>query len=124
SSLSIVGLNDRVIEYDSESKILFNDENLLQLSENKMRKVRGKEIGMIFQDPKFSLNPVHTIGRQISELIMLHQNKRKEEARKDTLNILKEVGLSDGERLFKYYPHQISGGMRQRVMIGMAIACN
>lgn len=124
SSLSIVGLNDRVIKYDKESKIYFNNENLLEFNEEKMRKIRGKDIGMIFQDPKFSLNPVHTIGRQISELIILHQNKSKIEAKKDTLNIFKEVGLSDGERLYSYYPHQISGGMRQRVMIGMAIACN
>lgn len=124
TSLSIMGLNEPVIKYDSDSEILFNEKNLLTLSEAEMRNIRGKDIGMIFQDPLFSLNPVHTIGKQISELYVLHKKMSKKEAKRETLEILKRVGLSDGERIYNSFPHQISGGMRQRVMIGMAISCN
>jgi oligopeptide/dipeptide ABC transporter ATP-binding protein len=89
-----------------------------------MRHVRGKEISMIFQDPMTSLNPVFTIGDQIMESLTYHQNMGKTEARKRTIQMLKLVGITDADRRIKEYPHMMSGGMRQRIMIAMALSCN
>ena len=87
-------------------------------------KIRGKEIAMVFQDPMTSLNPLKTIGKQIQETVELHQNLKGAEAKKKTLDILTDVGITDPERRYKQYPHEFSGGMRQRVVIAIAMACN
>ncbi|MCE5249242.1 ABC transporter ATP-binding protein [bacterium] len=105
-------------------EILFNGRNLLALSESEMRSVRGNDIAMIFQEPMTSLNPVFTIGSQIIEAVRLHQRVGKNEARKRTVEMLRLVGISDPEQRVDEYPHQLSGGMRQRAMIAMALSCN
>ena len=97
--------------------------NLLELSEAEMRKIRGNEIAMIFQEPMTSLNPVYTVGDQIIEAITLHQNVTSKEAMKIAIEAMDAVGIPDPEGRIKAYPHQFSGGMRQRVMIAMALAC-
>jgi len=105
-------------------KILFDGQNLLDLPERRMRRIRGNKISMVFQEPMTSLNPVFTVGDQIMEAVMLHQELDKKEALKHTVEMLKKVGISDPEQRVREYPHQMSGGMRQRVMIAMALACN
>jgi peptide/nickel transport system ATP-binding protein len=104
--------------------ILFDGRNLCELSEPEMRKVRGARIAMIFQEPMTSLNPVFTIGSQIGEAVRLHQGKSRAEARIKSIEMLHMVGIADPERRVDDYPHQLSGGMRQRVMIAMALSCN
>jgi oligopeptide/dipeptide ABC transporter ATP-binding protein len=103
--------------------IIFEGSDLLKLSEAEMRGVRGARIAMIFQEPMTSLNPVFTIGSQIAEAIKLHQHTGRQETRDRTIEALRMVGIADAERRIKDYPHQLSGGMRQRVMIAMALAC-
>ena len=98
--------------------------DLLKIPENEMRKYRGNEIAMIFQEPMTSLNPVYTCGDQVMEAILLHQKTSKAEAKQLTLDLFKKVQLPDVERVFKAYPHQLSGGQKQRVMIAMAMSCN
>ncbi|MFN8533106.1 MAG: ABC transporter ATP-binding protein [Dehalococcoidia bacterium] len=105
-------------------QILFDGEDVLKLTEGEMRDIRGNKIAMIFQDPMTSLNPVLTINRQISESLELHMGMSKSEARKRSLELLKLVGIPGAEQRLDNYPHQFSGGMRQRVMIAMALACN
>jgi len=105
-------------------EILFEDEDLLKKSEGEMRKIRGNDISMIFQEPMTSLNPVYTIGDQISEAIMLHQGLSKKDATDKAIEMLRLVGIPLPDRRVKEYPHQLSGGMRQRVMIAMALSCN
>jgi peptide/nickel transport system ATP-binding protein len=106
-------------------QIFFNGQDLLKKSEAEMRKIRGKDIAMIFQEPMTSLNPVFTIGEQISEAIELHHPKMSDdEVEKKTVDILKLVGIPEAEKRVKEYPHQLSGGMRQRVMIAMALSCD
>lgn len=107
-----------------EGDIVFEGENILEKSESAMRHIRGNYISMIFQEPMTSLNPVFTIGDQISEAIVLHQKVGKREARKKTIEMLELVGIPSAERRVDEYPHQMSGGMRQRVMIAMALSCN
>jgi peptide/nickel transport system ATP-binding protein len=105
-------------------RIAFQGRDLLTLSEDAMRAVRGNEISMIFQEPMTSLNPVLTIGRQISEALVLHRGMTKTEALARTVEMLRLVNIPDAERRVAQYPHQLSGGMRQRVMIAMALACD
>ena len=105
-------------------RILFRDRDLLGLIGKEMRKVRGNDIAMIFQEPMTSLNPVFTIGSQIIEAVKLHQRVGKTEARNRTVEMLKLVGISDPGQRVDEYPHQLSGGMRQRAMIAMALSCN
>ena len=107
-----------------EGEILFRGQNLLDLDEEEMRKIRGKEIAMIFQDPMTSLNPVLTVNRQIGESLELHLKMGKDAARKRTIELLKLVGIPSAATRLDDYPHQFSGGMRQRVMIAMALSCN
>lgn len=109
---------------NENSKIVFMGKDLTQLSEKEMRKIRGKDIGMIFQDPMTSLNPTMRIGDQITESIQFHQKLRKKAAKKEALNIMELVGIKDIEFRYKQYPHEFSGGMRQRMMIAIALACN
>ncbi|MFB3885545.1 MAG: ABC transporter ATP-binding protein [Thermodesulfobacteriota bacterium] len=104
-------------------EILFDGRNLLRLEEKEMEKVRGNEISMIFQEPMTSLNPVFTIGDQIMEAILLHQGLNKDEARKRAIEMLDQVKIPDPEVKIDAYPHQLSGGMRQRAMIAMALSC-
>ena len=101
----------------------FNGHRINEMSENDMRKIRGNEISIIFQDPMTSLNPVYTVGNQISEVILLHTDKSKKEANERAIELLKLVGINEPEKRLKQYPHELSGGMRQRVMIAIALAC-
>ena len=105
-------------------QILFNGENLLEFPEKKMRKIRGNRISMIFQEPMTSLNPVFSVGDQVGEVIRLHQRKSRSQTRERVLEMFKLVGIPAPESRLDDYPHQMSGGMRQRVMIAMALACN
>jgi oligopeptide/dipeptide ABC transporter ATP-binding protein len=123
ASLSIMRLIDKPGKTVG-GEILFKGEDLLKKTEEEMRKIRGSEIAMIFQEPMTSLNPVFTIGDQIMEAILLHQDLSEEEAQKRTIELLKLVGIPEPERRFRQYPHELSGGMRQRAMIAMAISCN
>jgi len=107
----------------TQGQILFNSKDLLQISESDMRKVRGNKISMIFQEPMTSLNPVFTIGNQISEALILHRNLTPSEAWLTSIDLLKRVGIKNPEKRISAYPHEFSGGQRQRVMIAMAIAC-
>jgi oligopeptide/dipeptide ABC transporter ATP-binding protein len=104
--------------------IIFSGENLLELSEDKMREIRGGSISMIFQDPMSSLNPVYTIGNQVAEAVRIHQKiSNDKDAKKKVVDMLKKVGIIDPEMRYDEYPHEFSGGMRQRVMIAMALSC-
>jgi peptide/nickel transport system ATP-binding protein len=107
-----------------EGQILYNGKNLLDLRPAQMRKIRGKEISMIFQEPMTSLNPVFTVGEQIAEAIRLHEGLGRRDAMDKTVEMLKLVHIPNAERRVKEYPHQLSGGMRQRIMIAMALSCN
>lgn len=107
-----------------EGNIVFEGENLNTFSEKEMQEVRGNKISMIFQEPMTSLNPVHKIGKQISEVLFLHGFATKANSKEKTIEILRKVGIPRAESIIDEYPHQLSGGMRQRVMIAMAMACN
>ena len=108
----------------SSGKVLFKDRNLLSLSWEEMRKIRGNEISMVFQEPMTSLNPVFTVGVQIMEPLMIHRRINKKEAREEAIEMLKKVGIPSPELRVDDYPHQFSGGMRQRAMIAIALCCN
>lgn len=103
--------------------IYFNGHQIEKMSEKEMRKIRGNEVSIIFQDPMTSLNPVYTIGNQITEVICLHTGKSKEEAHDRAKELLELVGINEPTKRLKQYPHELSGGMRQRVMIAIALAC-
>ncbi|MDQ2983146.1 MAG: ABC transporter ATP-binding protein [Actinomycetota bacterium] len=118
--LTIMGLNNKRNTITS-GEALFKDQDLLRTSPRKLREIRGNEIAMIFQDPMTSLNPVHKIGQQLVEAIQLHQDVTKKTARARSIELLKAVGIPRSERRVDDYPHQFSGGMRQRVMIAMAL---
>ncbi|NLD52771.1 MAG: ABC transporter ATP-binding protein [Clostridiales bacterium] len=107
----------------TSGEVLFEGKNLLDFSKAEMRQLRGSKISIIFQDPMTSLNPVYTVGNQIREAIMLHTSRNKQQADQRALELLELVGVNDPAKRLKQYPHQLSGGMRQRVMIAMALAC-
>lgn len=107
-----------------DGQVLFDGQDLLKLSEDELRHVRGNRIAMIFQDPMTSLNPVLTVGRQITEALELHLNMNREQSRKRAIELLQMVGIPAAESRIDDYPHQFSGGMRQRVMIAMGLSCN
>ncbi|WP_430246074.1 dipeptide ABC transporter ATP-binding protein [Neorhizobium sp. DAR64861/K0K2] len=123
TSLSTMRLADMMGANYASGRIMFNGRDLLQASQKEMRSVRGKEIAMIFQEPMTSLNPVFTIGDQICEVLVLHEKMSKSAALAEAGRLLDMVRLPDSEELLTRYPHQLSGGMRQRVMIAMALAC-
>ncbi|MFD2445516.1 ABC transporter ATP-binding protein [Bacillus sp. CGMCC 1.16607] len=119
SILQLLGKNGK-----SQGEILYKNNNLLDQSEKELRRIRGSEISMIFQDPMNSLNPLLTIGKQIGEIIQKHENIRGEKLKNKVVDLLEKVGISRSSNIFHEYPHRLSGGMKQRVMIAMAIACN
>lgn len=123
TTLSLMGLLGKNGKADAES-IRFDNEELKGKSEKELDKIRGSKMTMIFQDALTSLNPVFTIGNQMTEAILSHTNLNRKEASERAANLLTKVGLSDAVALLKKYPHTLSGGMRQRVMIAMALACN
>jgi peptide/nickel transport system ATP-binding protein len=124
TALSIMQLNPKPPTEYPEGEILFEGQNLLETSDKRMQVIRGNDIAMIFQDPMTSLNPVYTVGNQIREAIRIHQNLSKGEAQEKTVQVLRDVGIANPERVAKEYPHQFSGGMRQRAMIAMGLSCN
>ncbi|HMA36248.1 MAG TPA: ABC transporter ATP-binding protein [Chloroflexia bacterium] len=124
TALSIMGLIPQPPGKITAGAVLFRDQDLVHMPEEQMRKIRGKEIAMIFQDPMTSLNPVLTISRQIGEALQLHMHMDRAAARKRTIDLLKLVGIPSAADRIDDYPHQFSGGMRQRVMIAMALSCN
>jgi peptide/nickel transport system ATP-binding protein len=124
TSLSILRLIQSPPGRIVSGAIRFQGRDLLELSEAAMRKIRGNEISMIFQEPMTSLNPVLTVGRQIGETLQLHQGLNEKAARQRSVEMLRLVHIPEAERRIAQYPHELSGGMRQRVMIAMALACN
>ena len=128
SAMSLMRLNEIINGYIASGSINFSLSNnetvdIVSLKDFRLQKIRGNEISMIFQEPMTSLNPVLTIGKQISESIELHQKLNKEDARKKTVEMLKLVRIPEPEKQYNQYPHHFSGGMRQRVMIAMALSC-
>ena len=123
TSLSIMRLLAASARIES-GRVALLGRDLVALPERQMRSIRGRDISMIFQEPMTSLNPVFTVGSQIAEAIMLHQRASRTEARRRTLELLKEVGIQNAEQRIDSYPHQMSGGQKQRVMIAMALSCN
>lgn len=124
SALSILRLIPSPPGKIVSGEILFEGKDLLKISEEEIRGIRGNQIAMVFQEPMTSLNPVLTIGVQIGEVLELHRGFDRKEARAETIRLLRMVGIPDPERRIDDYPHQFSGGMRQRVMIAMALSCN
>ena len=124
TALSVMQLNPKPPAEYPEGEIFFEGQDLLKVPEKRMQQIRGNDIAMIFQDPMTSLNPVFTVGNQIREAIRIHQDISKTEANEMTVQVLKDVGIANPEGQAKGYPHQFSGGMRQRAMIAMALSCN
>ncbi|GIN37906.1 ABC transporter ATP-binding protein [Heyndrickxia oleronia] len=122
-SLSVMKLLPKGIGSVRNGEIVFEGKNIEHLSDKEMNKIRGKDVSMIFQEPMTSLNPVFTIGYQLQETLFNHMKISKKEARLKSIALLKSVGISRPEKIVDEYPHQLSGGMRQRVMIAIAIAC-
>ncbi|MGJ0848626.1 peptide/nickel transport system ATP-binding protein [Tissierella praeacuta DSM 18095] len=119
---SIVGLHDKNFTRVS-GEIIYNGENIVEYSEEQLNKIRGKEIGFIFQDPLASLNPLHRIGRQIEESLIYHTDLDNEQRKDRVLELLEQVGIANPRRTINQFPHQLSGGMRQRVLIAIALSC-
>ncbi|MGB9639705.1 MAG: ABC transporter ATP-binding protein [Anaerolineales bacterium] len=124
SMLSVMGLIPCPPGKIVNGEAIYNNQNLLTLKDEEMEKIRGKDIAMVFQDPMTSLNPVLTIGRQITESLICHLDLSASEAKQRAINLLEMVGIPDARNRLEDYPHQFSGGMRQRVMIAMALSCD
>jgi oligopeptide transport system ATP-binding protein len=123
SSLAMLGILPKPAGKVTGGEVVFRDVDLLKLPDSKLRQIRGRDIAMIFQDPMTSLNPVLRVGRQITESLRKHLGMGKDEATEEARSLLERVGIPDASSRLRDYPHQFSGGMRQRVMIAMAIAC-
>lgn len=123
TAMSVMGLLPNTTHIE-EGKILFQDMDLTKLNPKELRKITGDKISIIFQEPMTSLNPVIQVGKQVREAILLHEKISKEEAKQRVIEIFRQVGIPEPERRYNAYPHQLSGGLRQRVMIGMAMVCN
>ena len=123
TSQSIMRLYDEKYQVSYEGEILFKGTDLFSLSDKEMQSIRGREIAMVFQDALSALNPVFTVGSQITETLRIHQGLRKDEARKRAVEMLRLVGIPDADKRIDAYPHELSGGMRQRVMIAIALCC-
>jgi oligopeptide/dipeptide ABC transporter ATP-binding protein len=124
SALTILGIIPQPPGKIMGGTVLFNEQNLLDLNEEEMQKIRGNHISMVFQEPMTSLNPVFTIQDQIQEAIMVHEKVGEKELQQRCIQLLKDVGIASPEERLKDYPHQLSGGQKQRIMIAMALACN
>jgi peptide/nickel transport system ATP-binding protein/oligopeptide transport system ATP-binding protein len=124
TALSVIRLIQTPPGRIAGGRVTFRGRDLLGLPDHEMREIRGNEISMIFQEPMTSLNPLFTVGDQIMEAILLHQDRDKQRARGRAVEMLRKVGIPSPEKRVDQYPHQMSGGMRQRVMIAMALACN
>ncbi|WKD00679.1 ABC transporter ATP-binding protein [Borreliella americana] len=124
TSMAILKLLPELTTVYKSGEILFENQDLLKLSEKELLKIRGNKISMIFQDPMTSLNPFLRISTQLEETIILHQGLGKKEAKEKAIEMLKTVGVVNAEERIKHFPHQFSGGMRQRVMIAMALSCH
>ena len=124
SALAILGIIPQPPGEIGGGKILFKNQNLLDLNEEALRDIRGNHIAMVFQEPMTSLNPVFTVGKQIREAITVHESLDEDAIRRRCINLLRDVGIPSPEERLKDYPHQLSGGQRQRIMIAMALACN
>lgn len=124
TALSVMGLIEAPTGRIADGVIDFDGQNLLSLSKNHLRSIRGNDIAMIFQEPMSSLNPVITIGEQMSEPLIIHKKMNKKQAQKRVLELITQVGISCPEQIAKSYPHELSGGMLQRIMIAIAISCD
>ncbi|MBK0420428.1 ABC transporter ATP-binding protein [Leucobacter sp. CSA1] len=123
TAMSVLRLNnERIMRYGENSKVLYRGDDLLSANEKTLRGIRGSEISMVFQDPMSVLNPVFKVGAQVLDVLRTHGAQSKTEAKAQVISSFGEVGIHDPERVFGQYPHELSGGMRQRVMIAMAIA--
>jgi len=123
TALSIMGLLPEEAEV-FQGGIYFKETNLLKISEKELRRFQGKHIAMVFQEPMTSLNPVQKIGKQVEEPLRIHEKYSKEERKEKVIQLLKEVEIRNPEKVYNMYPHELSGGMRQRVVIAMALICN
>ena len=123
TAMSIMGLVSKDTGFNDGGQILFENKDLLKATDAEMRSIRGKDIAMIFQEPMSSLNPTFTIGFQVKEPLILHEGLDKKTARKRAIGLLEEVGIPRANEIVDCYPHELSGGMRQRVMIAMGLAC-
>jgi len=124
SALSVLGLIPKPPGEIAGGRIIFNSQNLLELNEAQLQRIRGNQISMVFQEPLSSLNPVFTVGAQIEEAIRTHENTASDESQERCVELLRKVGIPAPEDRIRDYPHQLSGGQRQRVMIAMALACS